>query len=67
MRLLTVVFLCVILSACVSVPKEYLTPCAIPQKQNETVEEAVRLANARLESINECNAKIAKIKAIVEK
>lgn len=51
----------------VGVPDELSRDCDEVKKRDNTIGEAVRLANARLESLKACNADKAKIRALGSK
>lgn len=59
---------CLLLVGCanISIPDELLITCPVHEKVDSTLDEAIRLANARLESIEKCNERILKIKQIVD-
>lgn len=48
----------------VPVPENLTKPCDEITKSDNTVGEAVRLANSRLESIRECNGRMEKIRSL---
>lgn len=48
----------------VPVPAALTEPCDEVPKRAETVEEAVRLANARLASLKACNARLGEIRGL---
>lgn len=48
----------------VPVPAALTTPCDEVPTKAQTVEEAVRVANARLASLKNCNAKLAEIRKL---
>lgn len=50
----------------VPVPAELTEPCTVISKRDNTVGEAVRLANARKAALDECSARMAQIRALGE-
>lgn len=54
----------VVVEKLVSVPAPLTEPCRRPQKQNNTVAEAVRLANERDAALVECSGRMAKIRGL---
>ena len=48
----------------VPVPDELTEPCTVYAPAEQTYAEAKRLALLRLESLNECNARMARIRAL---
>lgn len=54
----------VVVEKLVPVPAPLAEPCRRPQKQNNTVAEAVRLANERDAALAECSARMAKIRSL---
>ena len=48
----------------VPVPDELTEPCAVYAPAEQTYAEAKRLALLRLESLKECNARLARIRAL---
>lgn len=48
----------------VPIPEHLTRPCLVVVKQNDSVEEAVRLANDRLDSVADCNQRIRQISEI---
>ncbi len=50
----------------VPVPAELTRPCDLVEKQGNSYGEAIRLANARLESLKLCNADKAEIRGLGE-
>lgn len=48
----------------VGVPEALTAPCDEVPVMGQTVEEAVRLANARLASLKECNGRMAEIRKL---
>lgn len=48
----------------VSVPDALTVPCDEVAKREETYEEAIRLANARLASLKACNKRMAEIRGL---
>ncbi|WEM34386.1 hypothetical protein [Xanthomonas phage X1] len=65
MRIL-VLLLALVLAGCKHVPLDLTEPCYVPQKTTESVDEAVRLANDRHDALVECNAKLEKIRTILD-
>lgn len=51
----------------VAVPAELSKPCAEVAKKGNSYGEAIRLANQRLASLQECNKRLAEIRALGEK
>jgi len=54
----------VVVEKIVPVPEPLTAPCQQPAKQSNTVEEAVRLANARKAALDECSARMEKIRGL---
>lgn len=54
----------VIVERIVPVPARLTEACDTVPKRSNTVGEAVRLANARLASLNECNKRMAEIRGL---
>jgi hypothetical protein len=50
----------------VAVPAELSKPCAEIEKKSNTYGEAIRLANQRLLSLQECNKRLAEIRKLGE-
>lgn len=50
----------------VPVPEGLTAPCDLVEKQGNSYGEAIRLANARLESLKRCNADKADIRGLVK-
>lgn len=48
----------------VPVPVALTEPCDLVPKRDDTYEEAIRLANARLASLKACNGKLAEIRGL---
>lgn len=48
----------------VPVPAQLTEPCQQPTKQGQTVQEAVRLANARKAALDECSGRMQKIRSL---
>lgn len=68
MRFILVLFF-LALSSCaevryVQVPEELTKPCEKHQVQEQSLDEAIRLANERKESVTDCNDRMDKIRAI---
>ena len=57
----------VIVERIVPVDARLTTPCDLVAKRSNTVGEAVRLANARLASLQECNKRMAEIRELGRK
>lgn len=51
----------------IAVPEELTRPCDEVAKRDNTYGEAVRLANARLASVQECNKRMAEIRELGRK
>lgn len=54
----------VVVEKLVKVPDKLTKPCDEVKKQDNTYGEAVRLANARLAALKECNARMAEIRKL---
>lgn len=54
----------VVVEKIVPVPAPLTEPCQQPVKQSNTVEEAVRLANVRKAALDECSARMEKIRGL---
>lgn len=54
----------VVVEKVVPVPKQLTEPCQQPAKQGQTVQEAVRLANARKAALDECSGRMQKIRSL---
>jgi hypothetical protein len=54
----------VVVEKLVPVPAPLTEPCRRPQKQNNTVAEAVRLANERDAALVECSSRMTKIRSL---
>jgi len=54
----------VVVEKLVPVPKSLTEPCQQPAKQDSTVKEAVRLANARKAALDECSGRMQKIRSL---
>jgi len=54
----------VIVEKIVPVPAKLSEPCQQPVKQGSTVQEAVRLANARKAALDECSGRMQKIRSL---
>lgn len=54
----------VVVTKTVPVPAELARDCDLPAKRDNTVGEAVRLANARAESLRECNKRLKAIRGL---
>lgn len=54
----------VVVQKIVPVPETLTEPCQQPTKQSNTIEEAVRLANARKAALDECSARMEKIRGL---
>ena len=66
MRIILLFFI-LLISGCVryvSVPDELTKHCEVIQPRGTTLDEAVRLANSRKDSIDDCNNRMDKIHAI---
>lgn len=48
----------------IPVPRALTEPCQQPTKQGQTVQEAVRLANARKAALDECSGRMQKIRSL---
>ena len=48
----------------VPVPAALTEPCRQPEKKDNTVAEAVRLANERKAALDECSARLARIRSL---
>ena len=48
----------------VPVPAALTEPCQQPEKKDQTVAEAVRLANERKAALDECSARMARIRSL---
>jgi len=64
-----VLLLTLMLTSCVTVryvkiPSELTAHCMVHEKKDDSLDEAVRLANTRKDSIDECNARMDKIHAV---
>lgn len=55
----------VVVEKIVPVPAPLTEPCNRPQKQGNTVAEAVRLANEREAALAECSARMARIRGLM--
>lgn len=53
-----------IIEKIVPVPAKLSAPCDLVARRDNTVGEAVRLANARLASLEECNKRMTEIRAL---
>lgn len=67
MKRLTLLVIVLCLTSCKTVPDHLFTPCNASAAKNQTVEEAVRVANERLMIIERCNAQIAELKKLLKK
>lgn len=67
LKTVLLVFALIFMTSCATVSPELFEPCPTHEKQGDTLDEAVRLANVRLESIEQCNDKLEKIKQTLEK
>jgi uncharacterized protein YcfL len=54
----------VVVQKIVPVPAALAEPCQQPAKRSNTVEEAVRLANVRKAALDECSARMEKIRGL---
>lgn len=54
----------VIVEKIVPVPEKLAAPCDLVPRRDNTIGEAVRLANARLASLEECNKRLAEIRKL---
>lgn len=54
----------VVVEKLVPLPERLTKPCDEVKKQDSTYGEAVRLANARLAALKECNARMAEIRKL---
>lgn len=54
----------VVVQKIVPVPGQLTEPCQQPVKQGSTVQEAVRLANARKAALDECSGRMSKIRSL---
>lgn len=54
----------VVVEKIVPVPPQLTEPCQQPAKQGQTVQEAVRLANARKAALDECSGRMLKIRSL---
>lgn len=54
----------VVVEKLVPVPEKLTRPCNEVEKKGDTYGEAVRLANARLAALKECNARMAEIRKL---
>lgn len=65
---ISILIFTLLLSGCVTkyvaVPDELTQHCDVHQPRSTTVDEAVRLANVRKDSIDDCNSRMDKIRAI---
>ena len=56
----------VVVEKIVPVPAALTEPCQQPAKAANTVQEAVRLANERKAALDECSARMARIRGLVQ-
>lgn len=54
----------VVVQKIVPVPAALTEPCQQPTKRSNTIEEAVRLANVRKAALDECSARMEKIRGL---
>lgn len=54
----------VVVQKIVPVPDALTEPCQQPSKRSNTIEEAVRLANVRKAALDECSARMEKIRGL---
>lgn len=54
----------VVVEKLVPVPEKLTSPCDEVEKKGDTYGEAVRLANARLAALKECNARMSEIRKL---
>lgn len=55
----------VVVEKIVAVPPQLTEPCQQPTKEGQTVQEAVRLANARKAALDECSGRMQKIRSLI--
>jgi len=67
MKILLIPFLALILTSCVEyvkIPEDLTKHCAVYEAKEESLDEAIRLARVRKESVDDCNDRMDRIHAI---